>query len=162
LDPQQVASRATGHFQPYFPSSRPVNRPVFASNESSAIELQSLTDGTASKTVVKNKKLSTTVIEVGGEMKIKTAHTDAVSMTKCSEVKSRFKRITDDTDWRTKVERGHRIFERIRVRTDKVAKSAQEVPVLCEYLSTVIDQVLVGEREGKRMFDNRVRISFVQ
>ena len=56
---------------------------------------------------------------------------------------------------------GHRIFERIRVRTDKVAKSMQEVPVLCEYLSTVIDQVLVGEREGKLMFDNRVRISFV-
>ncbi len=31
LDLQQVASRATGHFQPCFPASRPVNRPVFAS-----------------------------------------------------------------------------------------------------------------------------------
>jgi hypothetical protein len=31
LDPQQVASRATGHFQPCFPASRTVNRPVFAS-----------------------------------------------------------------------------------------------------------------------------------
>jgi hypothetical protein len=30
LDPQQVASRATGHFQPCFPASRPVSRPVFA------------------------------------------------------------------------------------------------------------------------------------
>ena len=31
LDPQQVASRATGHFQPCFLASRPVSRPVFAS-----------------------------------------------------------------------------------------------------------------------------------
>jgi hypothetical protein len=31
LDPQQVASRATGHFQPCFPARRPVSRPVFAS-----------------------------------------------------------------------------------------------------------------------------------
>jgi hypothetical protein len=31
LDPQQVVSRATGHFQPCFPASRPVSRPVFAS-----------------------------------------------------------------------------------------------------------------------------------
>jgi hypothetical protein len=31
LDPQQVISRATGHFQPCFPASRPVSRPVFAS-----------------------------------------------------------------------------------------------------------------------------------
>jgi hypothetical protein len=31
LDPQQVISRATGHFQPCFPASRPVIRPVFAS-----------------------------------------------------------------------------------------------------------------------------------
>ncbi len=88
------------------------------------IELQTLTDGAASKTAVKNKKSSTTVIEVGGEMRMKTAHADAASMTKCSEVKSRAKRITDDADWRAKVERGRRIFERIRVRTDKVAKSA--------------------------------------
>jgi hypothetical protein len=32
LDPQQVASRATGHFQPCFPTRRPVTRPVFTSN----------------------------------------------------------------------------------------------------------------------------------
>jgi hypothetical protein len=56
-------------------------------------------------------------------MRMKMTHTDTVSMTKCSEVKSRAKRITDDKDWRAKVERGLRIFERIRVRTDKVAKS---------------------------------------
>ena len=31
LDPQKVASRVTGHFQPLFPATRPVNRPVFAS-----------------------------------------------------------------------------------------------------------------------------------
>ncbi len=31
LDPQQVARRATGHFQPCFPSSRSVNKTVFAS-----------------------------------------------------------------------------------------------------------------------------------
>jgi hypothetical protein len=43
---------------------------------------------------VKNKKSSTTVIEVGGEMRIKMAHDDATSMTKYSEVKSRAKRIT--------------------------------------------------------------------
>jgi hypothetical protein len=30
----------------------------------------------------------------------------------------------DDADWLTKIERDRRIFERIRVRTDKVAKSA--------------------------------------
>ncbi len=52
------------------------------------------------------------------------AHADSASMTKCSEVKSRAKIITDDTDRRAKIERGRRIFERIRVRTDKVAKSA--------------------------------------
>ena len=51
-------------------------------------------------------------------------HADAASMTKCSEVKSRAKRITDDADWLAKIERGRRIFERIRVRTDKVAKTA--------------------------------------
>ncbi len=55
---------------------------------------------------------------------MKMAHADAVSMTKCSEVKTRAKRITDDADWRAKIERGRRIFERIRVRTDKVTKSA--------------------------------------
>ena len=32
---------------------------------------------------------------------------------------------------------------------------------MCEYLSTAIDLVLVGEREDKLMFDNRVRIPFV-
>jgi hypothetical protein len=90
----------------------------------STVELQTLTDGAASKTAAKNKKSSTTVIGVGGEMRMKTAHADAASMTKCSEVKSRAKRITDDADWRAKVERGRRIFERIRVRTDKVVKSA--------------------------------------
>jgi hypothetical protein len=90
---------------------------------SSTIELQTLTDGAASKTAVKNKKSSTTVIEVGGEMRIKMAHADAASMTKCIEVKSRAKRITDDADWRAKIERGRRIFERMRVRMDKVAKS---------------------------------------
>ncbi len=31
LDPQQVPSRATGHFQPCFPTSRPVSRSVFVS-----------------------------------------------------------------------------------------------------------------------------------
>ncbi len=30
LDPQQVSSRATGHFQSCFPPRRPVSRPVFA------------------------------------------------------------------------------------------------------------------------------------
>ena len=55
---------------------------------------------------------------------MKMAHADAASMTKCSEVKSSSKRITDDADWQAKIERGCRIFERIRVRTDKVAKSA--------------------------------------
>ena len=55
---------------------------------------------------------------------MKMAHADAASMTKCSEVKSRAKRITDDADWLAKIERGRRIFESIRVRTDKVAKSA--------------------------------------
>jgi hypothetical protein len=57
-------------------------------------------------------------------MRMKIAHADAASMTICSEVKSRAKRITDDADWLAKIERGRRIFERIRVRTDKVAKSA--------------------------------------
>ena len=55
------------------------------------------------------------------------AHADSFSMTKCSEVKSRAKRITDDADWRVKIvldREGRRIFERIRVRTDKVVKSA--------------------------------------
>ncbi len=33
LDPQQVTNRATGHFQPCFPASRPVSRPVFASKD---------------------------------------------------------------------------------------------------------------------------------
>jgi hypothetical protein len=89
------------------------------------IQLETLTDGEARITVAKMKKSSsyTTVIEVGGEMRMKMTHTDTVSMTKCSEVKSRAKRITDDKDWRAKVERGLRFFERIRVRTDKVAKS---------------------------------------
>ena len=31
LEPQQVARRATGHFQPCFPANRPVDRPVFPS-----------------------------------------------------------------------------------------------------------------------------------
>ena len=31
LDPQQVAIRETGHFQPCFPDSSPVSRPVFPS-----------------------------------------------------------------------------------------------------------------------------------
>ena len=90
------------------------------------IELETLTDGSASITAAKKKKSSssTSVIEVGGEMRMKKAHADAASLTKCSEVKSRAKRITDDEDWLDKIERGRRIFERIRVRTDKVAKSA--------------------------------------
>ena len=91
------------------------------------IELETLTDGAASITAAKKKKSSssTTVIEVGGEMRMKMAHADAASMTKCSEVKSRAKIITtDDADWRAKIERGRRIFERMRVRTEKVAKSA--------------------------------------
>ncbi len=86
--------------------------------------MQTLTDGAASKTAVKNKKSSTTVIEVEAEMRIKMAHADAASIMKCSEVKSRAKRITGDAEWRAKIERGRRIFERMRVRTDKVAKSA--------------------------------------
>ncbi len=90
------------------------------------IELETLTDGAASITATKKKKSSssTTVIEVGGEMRTKMAHADAASKTKCSEVKSRAKIITDDADWRAKIERGLRILERIRVRTDKVAKRA--------------------------------------
>jgi hypothetical protein len=89
-------------------------------------ELETLTDGAASITAAKKKRSSssTTVIEVGAEMRMKMAHADAASMTKCSEVKSRAKRITDDADWRAKIERGRRIFERIRVTMDKVAKSA--------------------------------------
>jgi hypothetical protein len=67
-------------------------------SSSSTIELQTMTDGAISKTIVKSKKSSTTVIEVGAEMRMKTVHADTVSMTKCSEVKSRSKRITDDTD----------------------------------------------------------------
>ena len=39
-----------------------------------------------------------TLIEVGGEMRMKMAHADAVSMTTCSEVKSRAKIITDEAD----------------------------------------------------------------
>jgi hypothetical protein len=90
------------------------------------IELETLTDGAAIITAAKKKisSSSTTVIEVGEEMRMKVAHADAASMTKCSEVKSRGKIITDDANWRAKIERGRRIFERIRVRTDKVAKSA--------------------------------------
>ena len=57
-------------------------------------------------------------------MRIKMTHADASSMTKCSEVKSRDKIITDDPDWWVKIERGRHIFESIRVRTDKVVKSA--------------------------------------
>ena len=89
------------------------------------IELETLTDGAASITAAKKKKSSssTTVIELGGEMRMKMAHADASSMTKCSEVKSRAKRITDDVDRLAKIERGRRIFERMRVRTEKVAKS---------------------------------------
>ena len=95
-------------------------------SENLTIELQTLTDGAARITAAKKKKSSssTTVIEVGGEMRMKMAHTDATSMTKCSEVKPRVRIITDDADWRAKIERGHRIFERMRVRTEKVAKSA--------------------------------------
>ena len=94
--------------------------------ENLTIELQTLTDGAASVTAAKKKKSSssTTVIEVGGEMRMKMNHADAASMTKCSEVKSRAKRSTDDADWLAKIERGRRIFERIRVRTDKVPKTA--------------------------------------
>ena len=90
------------------------------------IELETLVDGAASITAAKKKKSSssTTVIEVGGEMRMKMAHADTTSMTKCSEVKPRSRIITDDAEWRAKIERGRRIFERIRVRTDKVAKSA--------------------------------------
>ncbi len=84
------------------------------------IELETLADEAASVTAAKKKKSSssTTVIEVGGEMRMKMAHADAASMTNCSEVKSRAKIITDDADWRAKIERGHRIFERMRVRTE--------------------------------------------
>ena len=90
------------------------------------IELETLADEAASVTAAKKKKSSssTTVIEVGGEMRMKMAHADTTSMTKCSEVKPRARIITDDAEWRAKIERGRRIFERIRVRTDKVAKSA--------------------------------------
>jgi hypothetical protein len=90
------------------------------------IEFETLTDGAARITAAKKKKhvSSTTVIEVGEETRMKMAHADTDSMTKCSEVKSTAKRITDDADWQAKIERGGRIFERIRVRTDKVAKSA--------------------------------------
>ncbi len=55
---------------------------------------------------------------------MKIAYADAASMTKCSEVRSRAKIITDDADRRAKIERGRRIFEHIRVRTDKMMKSA--------------------------------------
>ena len=53
-------------------------------------------------------------------MKMKMTHDDSVSMTKCRAVKSRAKINTDDVDWWAKIERGRRIFERIRVRTEKV------------------------------------------
>ena len=61
------------------------------------IELETLTDGAASITAAKKKKSSssTTVIEVGGEMRMKMAHADAASMTKCSEVQSRANIIMD-------------------------------------------------------------------
>ena len=90
------------------------------------IELETLTDEAVSITTAKKKKStsSTTVIEVGGEMRTRMTHADAASKTKCSEVKSRAKRITDDVDRLAKIERGRRIFERMRVRTEKVAKSA--------------------------------------
>ncbi len=58
-------------------------------SSSSTIELQTLTDGAVSKTAAKKKQSFTTVTEVGGEMRMKMAHADAASMTKCSEVKSR-------------------------------------------------------------------------
>ncbi len=48
LDPQQVISRATGHFQPCFPASRPVNRPVFASKTQTNAdkdEMEDVVDG---------------------------------------------------------------------------------------------------------------------
>ena len=53
------------------------------------IELETLADEAASVTAAKKKKSSssTTVIEVGGEMRMKMAHADAASMTKCSEIK---------------------------------------------------------------------------
>jgi hypothetical protein len=59
-----------------------------------------LTDEAVSITTAKKKKStsSTTVIEVGGEMRMKMAHADAASMTKYIEVKSRVKIITDDVD----------------------------------------------------------------
>ncbi len=68
------------------------------------IELETLTDGAASITAAKKKKSSssTTVIEVGGEMRMKMAHADAASMTKCSEVKSRAKIITDSDELKKK------------------------------------------------------------
>ena len=88
--------------------------------------METLTDGETSIMAAKKKKSSssTTVMEVGGEMRMKMAQADTTSMTKCSEVKPRARIITDDAEWRAKIERGRRIFERIRVRTDKVAKSA--------------------------------------
>ncbi len=57
-------------------------------------------------------------------MRMKMAHADSASMTKCSEVKSRAKIITDVADRRAKIESGRRILKRIRVRADKVAKCA--------------------------------------
>jgi hypothetical protein len=55
---------------------------------------------------------------------MKMTHTDTAAMKKCSEIKSRAKIITEDADLWAKIERVRRIFERIGVRTDKVAKSA--------------------------------------
>ena len=61
-------------------------------------------------------------------MRVTMAHADAAaSMTKCSEVRPRAKKITDDADRRPKIKRVRRIFERIRVRTNKTAKCAEEV-----------------------------------
>ena len=89
-------------------------------------EVKSTADrvGLEVKSQLDNDVSQSPVIEVGGEMRMKKAHADATSMTKCSEVKPRARIITDDAEWRAKIERGRRIFERIRVRTDKVAKSA--------------------------------------
>ena len=64
------------------------------------IELETLTDGAASTPAAKKKNntSSITVIVVVGEMRMKMAHADAASMTKCSEVKPRVRIITDDAE----------------------------------------------------------------
>ena len=76
------------------------------------IKLESLKDGSSSVTSANKKyKSSTSVLEVGGGMKMwwggmkmKMTHADTDSITKYSEVKSRVKKIKDDADRRTKID----------------------------------------------------------